>query len=233
MPIDYSKGKIYTIRYKKDPTLIYVGSTVCDLTKRMWGHRASIHREKDYNMMLYKKMRETDDIDNWYIELYEEYPCDNKEQLHKREGEIIRDISTLNVRIAGRTQKEYREQNKDNLRLIEKEWRDNNKQRKYETDKAYREANKETIKQKKKEYREANKEAIRQKKKEYAEANKEVIKQRKKDYYEANKEKILIDRSKNKILCDCGSECLKSNIGNHLKSKKHQDFINNQQAATN
>ena len=34
-------------------------------------------------MLIYQKMRGTD-INNWYIELYENFPCDNKEQLNKK-----------------------------------------------------------------------------------------------------------------------------------------------------
>ena len=30
-------------------------------------------------MLLYQKMRKSD-INDWYIELYENFPCDNKEQ---------------------------------------------------------------------------------------------------------------------------------------------------------
>ena len=69
---------------------------------------------KGYTMLLYQKMWETD-FNNWYIELYEIFPCDNKEQLNKREGEIIREIATLSKNIAGRTIKEYYEQNKGNI----------------------------------------------------------------------------------------------------------------------
>ena len=43
--------------------------------------------------------------------MYENYPCENKEQLNKREGEIIREIGTVNKQIAGRTYKEYYEDN--------------------------------------------------------------------------------------------------------------------------
>jgi hypothetical protein len=42
-------------------------------------------------------------IDNFYIELYENYSCSSKEELNRREGEIIRDIGNLNHVIAGRT----------------------------------------------------------------------------------------------------------------------------------
>lgn len=217
MPIDYSKGKIYTIRYKKDPTLIYVGSTVCDLQKRMWGHRASIHKEKDYNMMLYKKMRETDDIDNWYIELYEEFPCDNKEQLHKREGEIIRDISTLNVRIAGRTKQEYREDNKEII-----------KERKQK----YYVENKDKINDKgKMNYIEKKEEYLNRAKTRYENKKEEIIKKTK-EHYEANKEHIQAIRSQ-KLTCECGCLVRYTGMSAHKKTKKHLDLMNQQQAATN
>ena len=33
----------------------------------------------------------------WYIELYENYPCSNIEEILKRENEVVREISTLNT----------------------------------------------------------------------------------------------------------------------------------------
>ncbi len=36
--------------------------------------------------------------DDWYIELYQPYPCNNREELQQREREIIRLIGNLNVR---------------------------------------------------------------------------------------------------------------------------------------
>ncbi len=108
----YKNGKIYTIRCKNDDSLIYVGSTVQPLFKRWYTHKNNLNNEKCNNFLLYKKMRETN-IEDWYIELYEEFSCENKEQLNKREGQIIREIGTLNKQIAGRTSKEYIEDNKD------------------------------------------------------------------------------------------------------------------------
>ncbi len=46
-------------------------------------------------------------LDKFYIELYETFCCNSKEELNKREGEVIREIGNLNMCIAGRTQKEY------------------------------------------------------------------------------------------------------------------------------
>ena len=59
-------------------------------------------------------MRGTD-FNDWYIELFEDFQTERKEQLNKREGEIIREIATLSKNIAGRTIKEYYEQNKENI----------------------------------------------------------------------------------------------------------------------
>ena len=74
-------------------------------------HKIKAYNEnyKTYNMLLYQKNWGTY-INDWYIKLYEDYPLERKEQLNKREGEIIRQIATLNKRIEGRTKDEnYKE----------------------------------------------------------------------------------------------------------------------------
>ena len=68
----------------------------------------------------------------------------NKEQLNKREGEIIREIGTVNKYIAGRTLKEYYEDNKEKR----KEYRETNKDK----IKSFDEKRKENRKEYKKEY---------------------------------------------------------------------------------
>ena len=80
----------YTVRCKNDDSLIYVGSTIQPLFKRWFEHKQKINKEKskEYHKLLYKKIRESN-IEDWYIELYENISCENKEQLNKREGEII------------------------------------------------------------------------------------------------------------------------------------------------
>ena len=80
----YKNGKIYTIRYKNDDNLIYIGSTIQPLYKRFADHKLNANYEKheSYNMLLYKQLRETN-IDDWYIELYEdkEYYEANKDKI--------------------------------------------------------------------------------------------------------------------------------------------------------
>ena len=112
--MDYSKAKVYCIRNYNDDD-VYVGSTCQPLSKRMADHRMSINSKRDGNMLLYSKMREHG-ANNFYIELLEEYPCNNKEQLRAKEGEYIRSLSTLNKRIEGRTIEEWRRDNEEYLK---------------------------------------------------------------------------------------------------------------------
>ena len=135
----YKRGKIYVVKCKYDDNLKYVGSTILKLNRRLSGHR------KDKLCYLYKYVN--GDWDNFYIELYEEYPCNNRKDLEKREGEIIRLIGTINYRIAGRTKKEYYEDNKEKY----KERREENKEIIAEKHKIYRENNKEILAEKRKE----------------------------------------------------------------------------------
>ena len=105
----YNNSKIYTVRYKNDNSLIYCGSTIQPLYKRWFAHKSRCYNinDKEYNKLLYQKIRETDNINDWYIELYELFPCNSKEELLKREGEVTREIGTLNKNISGRTSKQY------------------------------------------------------------------------------------------------------------------------------
>jgi len=199
----YENGKIYTIRCRYDDNLIYVGSTI----EKYLSSRMSKHRYDNRNR---NKLREyiNDDWQNWYIELYENYPCNSKHELYKREGEIIRLIGNINKRIEGRTLKEYYLDNKEYNAEKKKEWRENNKE-KY--DKYH------------KEYRENNKEIIKEKDKIHYQNNKEKIIKQKKKHYENNKETIK-EKRKEKITCDCGGVVRKSDMSRHRKTIKHQEW---------
>jgi hypothetical protein len=138
---DYQKGKIYKL-WSPQGDEIYIGSTINPLAKRLNHHKSTLTCRSKYLFENYDDVR---------IELIEEYPCNNKMQLNRKEGEHIRENECLNGRIAGRTKKEYG-----------KEYRENNK----EDIKEYRETNKEHNKEYIKEYRETNKEKINEKRSE-------------------------------------------------------------------
>ena len=88
----YQNGKIYKL-LNSETDDVYVGSTAQKLSKRMTNHRTKLKSGRI--LKLYEKMREIGE-DKFYIELIEEYPCQNSEQLLKREGEWMRQIGTTN-----------------------------------------------------------------------------------------------------------------------------------------
>ena len=123
---DYKNGRIYCIRNHITDD-IYVGSTTQALSKIMQKHKESINNKRDGNMLLYQKMRELGQ-EHFYIELIEEYQCENIEQLRKREGETIRELKpTLNKRIEDRTIQEWREDNKQKMQEYHKQYREKHK----------------------------------------------------------------------------------------------------------
>ena len=154
---NYQNSKIYTIRCKLDDSLIYVGSTTQPLSKRMVEHRSKHNKDNsdNYSKPLYVKMREIG-IDQFYIELYEDYPCERKEQLEQHEGEIIRSIGTLNKVVAG---VQYRK----NVTEYNKMYWTTNKAEMKEKNKLYRQEHKDEIGEKNKERYKNNFEKLREK----------------------------------------------------------------------
>ena len=94
---DYKKGKVYALR-APDTDEVYIGSTCQVLSKRIVQHRNDYKKGADNTS---KRMMARKGV---YIELIEEFPCDNKEQLNRREGEIMRQHSTrVNKFVSGLT----------------------------------------------------------------------------------------------------------------------------------
>ena len=174
---NYQNGKIYKL-WSPQGDEIYIGSTINTLARRKEQHKTNLN--SCCSKILFEK------YDDVRIELIEEYPCKNKMELNKREGYYIRNNECVNKYIAGRTMKDYYEDNK---------------------------------------------EVCNQKSKEYYEDNKEKIKEKVKDYKEKNKEKIS-EKNSQKITCECGCEITRTNLTRHKKtSKKHINFIQQQQAS--
>jgi len=144
----YKRGKIYTVRCYDDNNHIFVGSTIQSLSQRMARHRS------DYNCSLYKFVN--GNWNNWYIELYENFPCNNKQELEKREGEVIREIGNVNVRVAGRTQKERYEKNREKLNEYHKLYYQKNREKLIEKQKEYYKINRDEIRKKQNEYYQKN-----------------------------------------------------------------------------
>lgn len=172
----YQKGKIYTIRSSQTDKY-YIGSTCNKLYKRLGQHKQNY---KNYVGGTYHFVSSFDIVkfDDCYIELLEDFKCDNKEQLNKREGELIRQLKNdiVNKVIAGRTKKEWENDNKDKLKAQFKNYYENNKDEKLKSFKKYYENNKEYLTNYNKSYYEKNKEKILEKVKAYRDTNKEKLK---------------------------------------------------------
>lgn len=101
---DYSNAVIYIIYNIHTKVIIYVGSTK-NLKNRINTHHSHCKKHCN-NKTLYKTIN--NNWEEWKIEKYEDYPCNNKKELTKKEGEIIKTLgSTLNIRIAGRDNREW------------------------------------------------------------------------------------------------------------------------------
>ena len=150
---NFQEAKIYKVINKLNSE-IYVGSTTLDLDKRMIKHKCDA-KQRPHLSKFYTFMNETG-IDNFEIELIEDYPCETQEELRKREGKIIKAMATLNQRIAGRTpaeyDKEYKKKNKDKINKRRNERRKENPEKTKEEykkyGKLYRQRHPEKIKEK-------------------------------------------------------------------------------------
>ena len=147
---NYQNGKIYTIRCYTDISLVYVGSTTKKLCDRKSNHKSNVIKCPENSF--YKIVIDNGGWDNWYIELVENYPCNSKEELEKREGEIMREIGNLNSKMPrGLKLKENPNYKQEYIQEINKdvEFMEKKKENKKQYDKEYREQNKKRIKERK------------------------------------------------------------------------------------
>ena len=135
---DYQEAKIYRIVNDNIPDKVYYGSTCQNLSMRMAGHRADYRNTKKYENLTSKQLFESGKP---VIVLVENFPCNSKEELHKRERFYIENNSCVNKQIPGRTIKEWREENKELLKQKNKEYNIKNKERNNRRGKEWREKN--------------------------------------------------------------------------------------------
>ena len=213
MPLDYSKGKIYSIR-SRTSDLVYIGSTVQPLHKRLNVHVRG-KRFYENGKGNYTSSFEILEQGDYYIELVEECPCDNSYQLMKREGEIQRETECVNIRVEARTKAEYYQDNRaDKLEAVKK----------------YQKENPEKIKEKSKKYYWENREMLREKNKKWLEENPEKAKESRKKTYEKYKEKILKknkERMGRPVKCECGVTVRYDSLSKHRKTQKHIKALTN------
>lgn len=227
----YSNGKIYRLVNSVDDEE-YVGSTCTTLAKRLYGHKKDAQRGK---LPAYKHLNEVG-WNNVSIVLIEEYSCENKNQLERRERYWIETLKpTLNKTIPTRTIKEWYEDNKDKVKEQHAKWLAENakKMREYyakyyaeNTDKIkeYRHNNKEMIAKKKKEYHQKNKQVIAEKRKQYHEKHREILNLKKREHYQQNRE-ALVEKAKEYRKANC--EAIRARDRERYQRKKAEKAQSN------
>jgi len=161
---DYSLAKIYQIICNTTGKR-YIGSTV---QKKLCTRLATHVSKKNTTTS-----REIIEGGNYDMVLIENFPCDSKDELHKRERHFIETLDNcVNKYIPNRTKKEYRHDNRKKI----KDYYVENKIEILKKHKNYYDNNREQILKQQKAYD-----------KEYRLKNRDIINQKQKDKYQAKK----------------------------------------------
>ena len=204
---DYSQGKIYRT-WNNNFSHCYIGSTCQPLSKRMTRHRS------DYNQYSKNKIRyitvfslfDEYGVENCKIELLEAYPCKNREELEAREGHHQRKNQCINKFIAGRTDKQYYQDNRERILEQCRIYRDEHKEERKEYDKQRYENNKDEINEQQRQYRQDNLEYVRERDRN--------------NYYETKRAKRLT-----KYTCECGETLTHGSKARHEKRQHHLHYL--------
>jgi len=118
-------GHIYLLRSASMPELgVYIGSTMKPLSTRLSLHKASFKRwtsGKHNYVSSFSLFERAGDIE---IALYEDYECEKRADLSRREGRIIKEHGEkcVNVNVAGRGLREYYDDNRASILQYGKDW---------------------------------------------------------------------------------------------------------------
>ena len=116
------------------------------------------------------------------------------------------------------------ESKKNKLKEQQKIYRQTHTEQIQNYKKQHYETHKNEILEQHKKYVEKNKDEITEQQKKYVEKNKDKIKENKNEWYQKNKETIL-QKQKEIMICECGSEIRKAGKIEHCNSKKHKDYL--------
>ena len=200
--IDYNNTVIYKIQHIEKEELLYVGHTT-DFRKRKNAHKSSCNVQdgKQYNVKVYKMIRDNGGWEMFKMIQVKEYPCNNRREAEAVEDQVMTDLkATLN----------------SNRAILDKKMKDAK----------YYENHMDQILSYQKQYREKNKEKRATQTKEWLVENRDHYLNKLKEYRECNIDRIK-QHAKEKIICECGRSHNRSNRSTHLKSKFHAQNTEN------
>ena len=154
LAIDYSKTIMYRI-VCRDPNIIdcYVGATT-DFKTRIYQHKTVCNncnniKSKRYHYYVYQFIRDNGGWDNWDILEIEKYTAIDKADQARRERYWLETYrATLNKIIPSRTEKEHRDDNREQKKENSKKYYQKNKEQLLENVNKYRDENREQINKK-------------------------------------------------------------------------------------
>lgn len=190
--MDYQNGKIYCI---SNNDLYYVGSTIQGLRDRLRGHKADCNNYETSKH--YKSSFEIIKTGKYQINLIENFPCESKAELEKREFEIIKQYKDLHadkcVNIIGtKTEEDFKKEARNRAS-------------------AY--------------YAEHKAECQAKMNQAYAD-NREKRLEKVKKYRVENHAKIM-EKILTPVECECGAVVAKCNLTRHKKSQRHLNNLQN------
>ena len=129
--MDYSKCIIYKIQHKDNNDLLYVGHTT-NFTKRKYEHKSGVNNVKGnaYNHKVYQMIRENGGWLDFNMVEVKDFPCENNRQATTEEDRIMREMkATLNTIRASHSRKEYRQDNKEQIKEYKQQYNEKNKEK--------------------------------------------------------------------------------------------------------
>ena len=240
--VDFKEGKIYRLVCNTTGQQ-YIGSTTQILSQRLGGHKSQYKRFVEGKSTIQVTSFNILSKNNFEMILIEEYPCENKNQLERRERHFIETMECVNKVKPSQTKEELIEWHKqyyqDNIEQIKerlKQYRYDNKEELNEKNKQYYQDNIEQIKERLKQYRYDNKEELNEyqkqhyheykvQKKQYRQKNKEKINEYSQTYRQENKGKITA-----LIKCECGGQYQYKSKSQHFKTHKHKNWVSTTEA---
>ena len=99
----YHNSSIYKLSSYSQPNLIYVGSTYQTLNKRLKGHKYAFNAFNKGKKQKYISSFEIIKLGDYHIDLIENFPCENRQQLNCREAYFILTMVCVNKNVSYRT----------------------------------------------------------------------------------------------------------------------------------
>ena len=105
---DFSKGKIYVLRWIDNNKIFYVGSTTNSLVEKEKEHMEKLYTLRDgkyvYNSKLYRKIRGKKVYKSFYIDSYKRFSCTYRQELLNEQRRIIEELRDKGIKLINKIQ---------------------------------------------------------------------------------------------------------------------------------